>query len=102
MPCKYKPKTKEELIEAIKKEIFEVQGTKDNPNWNADLNCIDTSNITDMSYLFSKNSFYAEEYGLEKFNGNISKWNTNNVKNMYSMFFNKSLKTDIILVIQLL
>ena len=45
MPYKYKPKDKEELIGVIKKEIFKVQGTKDNPNWKADLNCIDTSLI---------------------------------------------------------
>ena len=81
MKYKYRPKNKKELIKAIKKEIFEVQGTPDNPNWNADLNCIDTSSITDMSDLFSY------KYGLNKFNGNISKWNTKNVKNMYNMFY---------------
>ena len=79
MDYKYQPKNKDELIEAIKKEIYEVQGTKDNPNWNADLNCIDTSLIEDMSRLFYPNS-------LGKFNGNISKWNTSKVKNMLSMF----------------
>ena len=57
MVYKYRPKTKEELVEAIKKEIYEVQRSKYSPNWNADLNCIDTSLITDMSYLFSN------EYG---------------------------------------
>jgi len=40
MKYKYKPKTKKELIKAIKKEIFEVQGTKDSPNWQADLNVL--------------------------------------------------------------
>ena len=79
---KYQPKNKEELVEAIKKEIFEIQGTKDNPNWNADLNCIDTSLIKDMSNLFS-----LDTYGLEKFNGDISQWNTKNVKNMAFMFY---------------
>jgi len=74
---KYHPKTKEELVEAIKKEIYEVQGTPDNPNWKADLNCIDVSAIKDFNYLFAPVSydFGSEWYGLEKFKGNISKWN---------------------------
>ena len=80
MAYKYRPKNKEELVEAIKKEINEVQGSENNPNWQADLNCIDTSLITDMSYLFSN------EYGLEKFSGNISSWDVSNVKNMTAMF----------------
>ena len=77
---KYRPKTKEELIRAIKKEIYEIQGTPDNPNWEADLNCIDTSKITDMSGLFSG------LYELNKFNGDISKWNVSNVRDMNNMF----------------
>jgi len=89
MGYKYKPKTKEELVEAIKKEIYEIQGTSDNPNWQADLNCIDTNNITDMSDLFSK------EYGLEEFNGDISKWNVSNVKDMEGMFANSQFDQDI-------
>ena len=89
MPYKYRPETKEELVEAIKKEIYEIQGTKDNPNWQADLNCIDTSLITDMYYLFSK------KYGLNRFNGNISKWNVSNVENMYGMFVNSEFNQDI-------
>ena len=80
MTYKYKPKTKEELVKAITKEI-EVQGTSDNPNWEADLNYINTGLITDMSKLFS------EKYGLEKFNGDISDWNVSNVKDMSYMFW---------------
>ena len=41
--CTYFPETKEELIENIK-ELLDKGET--------DLNCIDTSEITDMSYLF--------------------------------------------------
>ena len=89
MKYKHQPKIKEELVEAITKEIYEVQGTKDNPNWNANLNCIDTSNITDMSFLFSKG------YGLENFNGNISNWNVSNVKNMTAMFKGSQFNQDI-------
>ena len=71
------PQTTEELA-AIIKQTCEEQG------WNCDLNFIDTSKITDMSYLFSDNEEYG--YGLEHFNGDISKWNTSNVTEMYEMF----------------
>ena len=93
MPYKYKPKDKKELVEAIKKEIYEIQGTKDNPNWQADLNCIDTSNITDMSDLFSGKFF--DIYGLSGFNGNISKWDVSNVKDMSRMFVFSEFNGDI-------
>jgi len=79
---KYQPQTKEKLIEAIEKEIYENQGTPENPNWKADLNNIDTSLITDMSWLFT-----LYETGLDKFNGDISKWNVSNVTNMSYMFY---------------
>ena len=93
MKYKYKPKNKEELIEAIKKEIYEIQGTEDNPNWQADLNCIDTSLVRDMSELFSYDT--DEKYGLDKFNGNISKWDVSNVINMNNMFFRSRFNQDI-------
>ena len=89
MKYKYHPNTKEELIEAIKKEIFEVQGTNKNPNWEADLNCIDTSKITDMSFLFSS------AYGLENFNGDISGWDVINVKDIRWMFNSAEFNGDI-------
>jgi len=110
MKYKYKPKTKEELIETIEKEIYEVQGTPDNPNWNADLNCIDTSEITDMSDLFSNLDEFngnISDWDVSnvtnmkymflnsKFNGEISKWNVSNVKNMYGMFFKSRFNQDI-------
>ena len=89
MKYKYKPKTKEELIEAIEKEIYEVQGTPDNPNWQADLNCIDTSLITNMSKLFSS------QIELNNFNGNISEWDVSNVTNMDTMFYGSKFNQDI-------
>lgn len=64
-----KPTTKRELAEIIE-ETIEEQGL------NCDLNFIDTSNITDMSYLFY----------CSQFNGDISKWNVSNVIDMSYMF----------------
>ena len=72
------PKTKDELKEIIKNRI-----SKEGPN--CDLNDIDTSLITDMSYLFAN----------KLFNGNISEWDTSNVVNMIGMFYNSNFNGDI-------
>ena len=48
---KYFPKTKKELIDIIKKRI--EQGGN-----NVNLNDIDVSEITDMSYLFEETDFF--------------------------------------------
>ena len=64
------PKTKNELDRLIDERIRE-QGV------NCDLNDIDVSQITDVSYLF---------YG-SKFDGDISKWDMSNVTDMTCMFF---------------
>ena len=88
------PKTKEELQKIINKRIKE-EGNKCN------LNDIDVSYITDMSYLFEGINFNGDisdwdvsnvtnmEYmffGCYSFNQDISKWDVSNVTNMYSMF----------------
>ena len=74
----YHPKTKEELKELIHKLI------KERGN-DADLNDIDTSKITDMSYMFYDS----------KFNGDISNWDVSKVTDMHSMFYNSKFNGDI-------
>ncbi len=53
---------------------------------NIPLNTIDTSLITDMSYLFK---------GVNKINGSISEWDVSNVTNMSLMFVDSELNDDI-------
>lgn len=72
------PKSSKELIITIKK-LIKKRGNK------ADLNDIDTSNITEMIRLFNNS----------KFNGDISKWNVSNVKHMSWMFNNSEFNGDI-------
>ena len=66
------PKTREELFKNIKELI-------NNNRYN--FNCIDTSEITDMSYLF-------KDLGdkIENNNFDVSEWNVSNVENMEYMF----------------
>jgi len=68
-PYNYHPKDKKELKDIVKKLI-------DERGFDADLNDIDVSQITDMSQLF-----YSSE-----FNGDISGWDVSNVTNMNHMF----------------
>ena len=75
----YHPKEASELLNLVRQLISE-RGNK------ADLNDIDTSEITDMSYLFYDS----------KFNGDISNWDVSNVTNMSGIFHNcKKLLTKI-------
>ena len=71
------PKTKDELMEMIKKEI------KQNGN-ECSLNHIDVSEITNMSFIFY----------LSEFNGDISQWDVSNVTNMASMFSRSNFNND--------
>ena len=84
------PATKEELREIIKKTIKE----KDNK---CDLNFIDTSKITDMSFLFSPSVslFNTDDGGFNKFNGDISKWDVSNVEDTSFMFYSSIFNGDI-------
>ncbi|MCQ2190404.1 MAG: DUF285 domain-containing protein, partial [Paludibacteraceae bacterium] len=99
---KYFPKTTEELKEAINAEIA-IQGDS------ADLNCINTSKITDMSFMFSISQFNGDiskwdvsnvtdmrgMFAYSLFNGDISNWNVSNVTNMSKMFYSSQFNGDI-------
>ena len=76
---KHTPKTKTALITAIREEI-KRQGSR------ADLNCIDTSAITNMRELFNK---------FKTFNGDISEWNVSQVTDMADMFNGSEFDGDI-------
>ena len=98
----YHPKTKEELGNLIN-ELIEERGNE------ADLNDIDVSQITDMSYLFYGSQFngnisnwnvsgvgYMDHmFAYSQFNGDISNWDVSNVEDMYCMFFNSKFNGDI-------
>ena len=64
------PKNRRELLYTIDAYCSDF-------GWDSDLNWIDVSEITDMSYLF---------YDNPKFNGDISKWDVSNVIYMIGMF----------------
>ena len=72
------PKTRVELQNIIWDRV-----SKEGPN--CDLNDIDISLVTDMSYLFCESEF----------NGDISKWNVSNVKDMSGMFNGLDFNQDI-------
>lgn len=91
MEIKYKPNTKEEL-----KTLCD--------DLSVNLGEIDTSNVTDMSVLFSNNYMRKDYSGIEnwdvsrvrdmnsmfwdakEFNADLSKWDVSNVEDMGSMF----------------
>ncbi len=76
------PQSKEELIEIIKTKIIKYGN-------NCNLNDIDVSQITDMSFLFSP------KYELNNFYGDISNWDTSKVMTMERMFYRSSFNGDI-------
>ena len=89
----FKVRTRDELQDLVMQRIRE-RGS------NCDLNDIDVSSITDMSFMFGDSDFtgdiskwdvsnvkyMADMFANSKFNGDISKWDTSNVKNMSGMF----------------
>ena len=96
------PKTNKELEQIINDRI-----EKEGPN--CDLNDIDVSHITDMSYLFYGSKFDGDisrwdvsnvinmtgMFDRSKFNQDISKWDVSNVKDMGWMFVNSDFNQDI-------
>ena len=94
---KYHPQTKDELIENIKELLYKKEN---------DLNCIDTSAITDMSFLFLNINVIIDNIDVsnwnvsnvtnmeglfnncKKFNCDLNKWDVSNVKDMSYMFYN--------------
>ena len=97
-----RPTNKDEL-----KKIIDDRIEKEGPDCN--LNDIDTSFITDMSYLFKYSNFTGDIscwntskvedmsgmfYGTP-FNSDISKWDTSNVKDMFRMFYGSAFSHDI-------
>lgn len=93
----YKPSSRKELRDIIIK-LLEEEGP------DADLNCINTTKITDMNHLFARISSKVGNVNVnrwdvsnvedmsfmfcdcKKFNCDISKWNVGQVKNMNGMF----------------
>ena len=78
----YHPKDWAELKDIIIKLIKER-------GYDADLNDIDVSKITNMNALFNYNK------DTIKFNGDISEWDVSSVENMHGMFFASKFNGDI-------
>ena len=74
----YHPTSRNELKQLVNKLINE-RGN------DADLNDIDTSEITDMNFMFYESPF----------NGDISNWDVSNVKDMSHMFYKAKFNGDI-------
>jgi hypothetical protein len=97
-----KPKDRAELKQIIE-DTIEKKGNK------CDLNFIDTSEITDMSWLFDGSTFNGDISNWDvsgvkdmnamfrgsNFNGDISKWDVSGVKDMNAMFRYSSFNGDI-------
>ena len=72
----------ETIAQIVKKEL-------DRLGHDADLNHIDVSNVTDMSFVFCARTLNGKCLGLiyDDINPDVSKWNVKNVTNMDHMFY---------------
>ena len=98
----YHPKDRKELYDLVNK-LIEERGN------DADLNDIDTSEITDMHGMFYGSDFNGDiskwdvsnvkdmgaMFAYSKFKGDISSWNVNNIIDMNNMFYNSAFNGDI-------
>ena len=97
-----RPTNKDELKQIIEDRVF-----KEGPN--CDLNDIDTSLITNMTWLFNESEFNGDisdwdvsnvvdmwfMFGYSKFNQPIGNWNVSNVIDMFNMFSKSKFNKDI-------
>ena len=100
----YHPKTNGELIKIVDQlikergkdadlndidtsEITDMDGIFEGSNFNGDISQWDVSNVKDMSYMFSNSKFTGE-------NGDISNWDVSNVKTMTAMFYKSPLEKN--------
>jgi len=102
----FQPKSRDELKEAIDLWCNNKEDALDKYD---DISKWDTSNVTNMSGMFSNSLFNGDiskwdtsnvidmnnMFSWSKFNGNISKWDTSNVTNMHFMFCGSKFNGDI-------
>ena len=101
---------REEIIATSKKDLKKIIKNEINKHGNnADLNHINISKLTDLSFLFKKSEFNGDisnwdvsmvkdmyyMFDKSQFNGDISNWDVKNVKDMQSMFAKSQFNGDI-------
>ena len=101
----YHPKTNGELIKIVDQlikergndanlndidtsEITDMDGIFEGSNFNGDISNWDVSNVKDMEWMFGNSEFTGE-------NGDISNWDVSNVKIMNCMFYKSKFDGDI-------
>ena len=101
----YHPKTNGELIKIVDQlikergndanlndidtsEITDMDGIFEGSNFNGDISNWDVSKVKRMNYMFHHSSFTGE-------NGDISNWDVSNVEDMNSMFMESKFNGDI-------
>jgi len=103
-------KVDEEIIVATDKTIIDIVKSEiKRLGNNADLNHIDVSKVTNMSFVFEYSNFNGDiskwdvskveimraMFEYSNFKGDISKWDVSKVRNMSEMFYNSQFNGDI-------